>query len=261
MFRKRCLRTSLLVVLPVLALALVGCGGEAVEDPSEMKVLVLGMDGLDPILLERMMAEGRLPHFSQLAATGQYSPFGTSMPPQSPVAWSNFISGSNPGMHQIFDFIHREPNPKDYPLPIKPYLSTSKVREPENPDRAWRLGKWKIPLESGVLDNMRLGDAFWNHLVKGGVATTIYRMPANYPPPTESPGPGAFKVLSGMGTPDLMGSYGEFMFFKEDLGRAEKSVPGGMFYRLDVQNNRAIAEIPGPPNHFLDTPPGEDPSR
>ena len=33
---------------------------------------------------------------------------GTSTPPQSPVAWSNFITGRNPGGHGVFDFIHRD---------------------------------------------------------------------------------------------------------------------------------------------------------
>ena len=259
MYRRRCLKTPLLIAVSLATLVLSGCGSEPVEDPSQMKVLVLGMDGLDPILLERMMNEGRLPHFSKLAAIGDYSPFGTSMPPQSPVAWSNFISGSNPGTHQIYDFIHRKPQPEEPLLPIKMFLSTSEVVPPKDPNRAWTMGNWKLPLESSTIENRRLGDAFWNHLVKAGVATTIYRMPANYPPPDESPGPGDFHVLSGMGTPDLMGSYGDFTAFREDLGREKRSVPGGMFYRLDVENNRAIAKIIGPLNYLQNVEKGEEP--
>jgi predicted AlkP superfamily phosphohydrolase/phosphomutase len=223
-----------------------------------MKVLVLGMDGLDPILLEQLMAEDRLPNFARLAALGEYSAFGTSMPPQSPVAWSNFISGSRPGTHQIYDFIHRKPNSDDPLWPaIKPYLSTSEALPPENPDRALSFGRWRIPLDSGGVSNLRRGDAFWNHLVRHGITTTIYRVPANYPPPDEAPGPGKFKVLSGMGTPDLLGTYGEFTVFKEDMNQDRRKVAGGCFIRLAVEENRAVAVLEGPENYLLDVPPGE----
>lgn len=249
-----------LVAAAVLSL-LPGCGSaKAREDRDEMKVLVLGMDGLDPLVLERLMGEGRLPNFSRLAALGQYAPFGTSMPPQSPVAWSNFISGSQPGTHEIYDFIHRKPNP-DSDLPIEPYLSTSEAFGPENPDRALTIGRWRIPLDSGGILNLRRGDAFWNHLVRHGVATTIYRMPANYPPPAEAPGPGEFKVLSGMGTPDLLGTYGEFTCFRENMAAEQESVAGGRFVRLDVENNQAVAVLEGPENFLVNVPPGAAPPR
>ena len=149
------LTTLTLLASLALCTLLTSCGREGDDDPREMKVLVLGMDGLDPQLLERLMAEDRLPNFSRLKALGGYSPFGTSMPPQSPVAWSNFISGSRPGTHQIYDWIHRKPNPSSA-LPIEPYLSTSEALPPENPDRAWTLGKWRIPLESGRVERGRL---------------------------------------------------------------------------------------------------------
>jgi predicted AlkP superfamily phosphohydrolase/phosphomutase len=246
--------TSLLAFLP-------SCGsGERVEDPSEMKVLVLGMDGLDPILLSQLMSEDRLPNFSRLAALGSYSPFGTAMPPQSPVAWSNFISGSRPGTHQIFDWIHRKPNPDSPLLPIQPYMSTSEALPAEHPDRQLTLGKWRIPLDSGEVKNLRRGDAFWNHLVKHGVSTTIYRMPANYPP-EEAPGPGEFKVISGMGTPDLLGTQGEFFCFRENMRDEKELVAGGHFARLDVENDRTVAKLEGPENYLLDVAEGEKPPK
>jgi len=255
------LRTLVLLVVLGLCTAVPSCGpGERGEDPREVKVLVIGMDGLDPILLEQLMAEDRLPNFSRLAALGDYSPFGTSMPPQSPVAWSNFISGARPGTHQIFDWIHRKPNPSSA-LPILPYMSTSEALPPEHPDRVWDFGKWRIPLESGRVENRRRGDAFWNHLVKAGITTTIYRVPANYPPATESPGPGEFKVHSGMGTPDLLGTQGEFTCFRENMSVPDESVAGGRFVRLDVENDRTIAELEGPENYLLDVPAGQQPSK
>src|SRR5579871_5039956 len=74
------------------------------------KVIVIGIDGMDPRLCRSMMADGSLPNMTKLAADGGFSDLGTSIPPQSPVAWANFINGSGPGSHGIFDFIHRHPH-------------------------------------------------------------------------------------------------------------------------------------------------------
>jgi len=251
---------ALLASLTLIAL-LPGCDSRkaAAESADEMKVLVLGMDGLDPILLEELMAEDRLPNFARLRAIGDYSSFGTSMPPQSPVAWSNFISGSRPGTHQIYDFIHRDPSPKEEFMAVKPFLSTTMVVAPSNPDRALTFGRWRIPLEGGGIENLRQGDAFWNHLVKHGITTTIYRMPANYPPPSEAPGPGEFHVLSGMGTPDLLGTYGEFTCLKEDMRREHRRVAGGDYHKVTFEQQRAVVHLDGPPNFLLDTEPGKTP--
>jgi len=58
------------------------------------KVIVLGLDGMDPILSERMIKAGKLPNFAKLSKQGSFKVLGTSIPPQSPVAWANFINGA-----------------------------------------------------------------------------------------------------------------------------------------------------------------------
>src|ERR1700742_79511 len=58
------------------------------------KVIVIGVDGMDPRLSKSMMEEGLLPNLAKLNAAGGFSPLGTSIPPQSPVAWANFINGA-----------------------------------------------------------------------------------------------------------------------------------------------------------------------
>ena len=83
---------------------------------SDPRVLVLAFDGLDPQLLEQYMSAGKLPNFSKLAREGIYHPLATIMAPQSPVAWSTFITGADPGSHGVFDFIHRDP--KTYKLDL-----------------------------------------------------------------------------------------------------------------------------------------------
>jgi predicted AlkP superfamily phosphohydrolase/phosphomutase len=64
---------------------------------------------MDPGLLRRFMNEGLMPNFADLIARGDFKPLATSMPPLSPCAWSTFITGTDPGGHMIFDFIHRDP--------------------------------------------------------------------------------------------------------------------------------------------------------
>jgi len=87
---------------------LVSCQHARGTDTSR-KVIILGIDGLDPDLLEKFMAEGKMPNFARLASQGSFRRLTTSIPPQSPVAWSNLITGMNAGGHGIFDFIHRDP--------------------------------------------------------------------------------------------------------------------------------------------------------
>ena len=67
-------------------------------------IFIMGIDGMDPTILQRLMDEGKMPNFSKLAKEGSFQSLGTANPPQSPVAWSNFVTGMNPGGHGIFDF-------------------------------------------------------------------------------------------------------------------------------------------------------------
>ena len=85
-------------------------GPNRVSRSHATKVIVIGIDGMDPRLSKAMMAAGDLPNLAKMTAGGGFSSLGTSIPPQSPVAWSNFINGSGPGSHGIFDFIHRHPH-------------------------------------------------------------------------------------------------------------------------------------------------------
>ena len=90
-----------------LLLAFQGCGKGA--SPERPGVFVLGVDGMDPVILKRMMDKGEMPNFKRLAESGGFQDLGTANPPQSPVAWSTFVTGRNPGGHGIFDFVHRDP--------------------------------------------------------------------------------------------------------------------------------------------------------
>ena len=220
------------VAAVVIAGIVAGCGPE----PVGHQVIVLGFDGMDHELTTRMISEGKLPNLARMAANGSFTALETSIPPQSPVAWSDFITGLDSGGHGIFDFMHRDPET------MVPYLSTT-LTEP--PGRTLRMGRWEIPLGGGDIVLMRQGVPFWEVLEEHGVETTIVRMPANFPPSGT-----ASRELSGMGTPDLLGGYGTYSLFTTAPERFGGS-PGGDIQRADIRRGVLNASLRGPPNPML----------
>ena len=84
---------------------------------SNKKLLVLGIDGMDVPLTRRFMRQGIMPNLSRMVQMGSLCAMQSSMPPQSPVAWSNVIADAGCLKHGIHDFIHRDAATK------RPYLS------------------------------------------------------------------------------------------------------------------------------------------
>jgi predicted AlkP superfamily phosphohydrolase/phosphomutase len=220
----------------LLAALLAACGG---TDPVGHQVIVLGFDGMDYELARRLVSEGRLPNLQRMERSGSLSPLGTSIPPQSPVAWSDFITGLDAGGHGIFDFLHRDSTT------MVPYLSTT-LTEP--PGRTLTFGAWQIPLGGGDVILMRRGVPFWEVLEDAGVPTTIVRMPANFPPSGT-----AGRELSGMGTPDILGGYGTYSLFTTAPERLGGS-PGGDVQRAEVRRGVFNGALRGPPNPLLVEP-------
>lgn len=233
-------RRALLLLGAVAVAGLVASVGCQSSPTFGRKVIVLGFDGLDHELTRQMIDTGRLPGLARLAETGGFSALGTSIPPQSPVAWSSFITGLDPGGHGIFDFIHRDPKT------MLPYLSTSKTEG----GRTIGVGRWQIPLSSGTVELLRQGRPFWEVLESRGVPTTIIRMPANFPPSGT-----ATRELSGMGTPDLLGTYGTFaLYTSEPFAFAGQTLSGGVVHQVKPRNGIVSAALEGPDNPFLKQP-------
>ena len=82
------------------------------KDAKVEKAIVIGFDGMEPSLVERFMDQGFLPNFARLRAEGTYRPLKSTLPPLSPVAWSTFQTGVDPGKHSIFDFLEVFNRPK-----------------------------------------------------------------------------------------------------------------------------------------------------
>jgi predicted AlkP superfamily phosphohydrolase/phosphomutase len=236
------------LVLAALALAL--HAPRAAETRYD-RVIVLGIDGVDYGLLRKWMDDGLLPNFSRLAAMGDFRPLQTSMPPQSPVAWSNFMTGMNSGGHGIFDFIHRDPRtylPFSSMSEVKPPAEKIRVLGVKLPNKIHLPGSdYTLPLAGGTTKNLRAGAPFWLYLGRHGIPAVVHRMPVNFPPE----GDGAI-TLSGMGTPDVQGTLGTYAFYTDNPPRGYESFTGGKVYPVDVQNGRVEARLYGPPNDFID---------
>src|SRR6266511_2195190 len=96
-------------LLAGLAVAL--AAGTALAAPaSRPRIVVLGFDGVDSQIVEHMLAAGRLPNLAALKTRGGYSPLLPTVPAQTPVSWATFSTGLDPGGHEIFDFLKRDPS-------------------------------------------------------------------------------------------------------------------------------------------------------
>ena len=171
---------------------------KAYQKAQVKRAVIVGFDGMDPELANRFMDEGRMPHFAQMCDRGTFRPLRTTFPAISPVAWSTFQTGVNPGKHNIYDFLARDAN--NY----LPYLSSAQIREPK---RRLKIGKYSLPLGKPEIQGMRRGTPFWHRLGEAGVFCSIVRVPVTFPP-EKFPG----VLLSGMCVPDLKGSQGTFCF-------------------------------------------------
>ena len=200
------------------------------------RIIFLGLDGLDPGLTERFMAEGKMPNLTRLKAQGSFHRLRTTFPPQSPVAWSTFATGVSPAKHNIFDFLNR--SLKSY----APELSSAKVRSAR---RVLRIGRLRIPLTRPTVEMRRKSKSFWKILSEHAIGSTIIRVPITFPPEKFDG-----RLLSAMCTPDLRGTQGSFSQFTTRLDRP--TYESGSRYPLARNADELTGSLEGPRNEFVD---------
>jgi predicted AlkP superfamily phosphohydrolase/phosphomutase len=153
------------------------------------RVIVVGFDGLEPTIVDALLESGDLPNLAALRAAGGYSRVATTTPAQTPVAWSSFATGVNPGGHGIFDFLRRDPATYLPDLALTRYEQRSAFLPPRAVNR-------------------RHGRTVWEVLSDAGIPSTVLRCPCTFPP-DEFQG----RMLSGMGVPDIRGGLGTSTFY------------------------------------------------
>lgn len=215
--------------------------------PAKIKrAVVIGLDGIDPRRVRRLIEEDRLPNMAKLADQGTISDLGTTFPAMSPVAWSSFSTGVNPGKHGIYDFLTRDP--KSY----LPDLSSADVR---GPARHITIGKWRLPIGKPRVRLLKKSRSFWNVLSAYGIPSAILRVPITFPPDRFDG-----QMLSAMCVPDLQGSQGTFTHIvqkkegdEEHDGEMHGEVDdpyavGATLDAVRIADGVYRAELVGPPN-------------
>ncbi len=241
--RRKFLKKSTMTMAAMAASGMGGKWGNPLNGPFlrnnklARKAIILGMDGLDPNMVRRYVAEGKMPTFKKLIEKGHFSELQTTMPPQSPVCWGSFITGTNPGGHGIFDFIHRDPST------FTPYLSTSRSYPSES---KIDIGSWSMPLGAGRIELLRKGAALWEPFEANDISSTIYQIPANFP----IIGKGKTKSISGMGTPDLLGGYGISTYYSDKPVEGSEDFTSVKVVPVKVNNHKIDTHINGPKNVF-----------
>jgi len=112
-------------------------------------VLVVGWDGAEPSLINKLLSRGRLPNLARLIASGRQTHLRSTIRPESSVAWTSFATGVNPGQHGIFGFMRFQPDFYHTRL-----VSSADVKQP----------------------------FFWEVLSRHGYRVGILNMPMTYPP-------------------------------------------------------------------------------
>src|SRR5438128_5786153 len=254
---------------------------------SEQKVIVLGVDGVDAGYTERWMNEGKLPNLARLRQNGTFRPLRPTIPAQTPVSWSTFSTGIDPGRTGIFDFLRRDP--KTY-LPL--FAAFDESKEPvllgeRNPVVAavaililiglvalvFRRGariallvvaviaaaavfvavKRFIPISRPGVINRRQGIPFWEVAANAGKSATVVDVPVTFPA-HDFPAGG---MLSGLGVPDMSGRVGKPFYFTSELDFHPSGTNEFSIEVVQLEDNTGVIppKTQGPPNKTFGDPP------
>ncbi len=153
------------------------------------RVMVIGFDGATLELIEPWAAAGILPAFKRLMERGAWGPLQSTMPPVTPAAWSSLATGTQQGKHGLFDFYARRPG----------------------------------SYETNVVNAAnRHGATLWGLLGEAGYRTTVFNVPASYPPDRVNG-----VMISGLLTPTQAT---DAAWPPEVLQELKQAVPGFSFY-------------------------------
>jgi len=264
------------------ALALTAAASAAAPAaPVPGRIVILGFDGVDSHIVEEMLGRGELPNLTALKARGGYAPLTPTVPAQTPVSWATFSTGLDPGGHEIFDFLKRDPANRIPTFAVAEELQVPFLLGKNTPaalaaaaavlfglpgillvrKRRGVLGALVLALGAGCgagaflaarawlpatrpwVRNNRRGPVFWTD--PGARPATVIRMPVTFPPEAFDGG----RMLSGLGVPDLSGRIGKPAYYTSDPFFAPRE--GNDFSveitHLESNTGRQVARIAGPP--------------
>ncbi len=257
------------------------------------RVVVLGFDGADHRLVERFLAEGKLPNLKKLADEGSFSPLRPTIPAQTPVSWSTFSTGLSPGRTQIFDFLKRDP--KTYRpefavategkkafllgtgnragaaaaggllafllvfaigrLALKKSLPAAVVALALAAPAAFFSFRFGafLPESLPTVHNNREGRPFWEVAGERGIRSVVLHVPVTFPAADYDNG----RLLSGLGVPDVRGRIGTPSYYTSDpfFAPGNKNEFSVELVRLESNVGTIQTEVFGPYNKLFGEPP------
>lgn len=91
------------------------------------KSVVIGLDGTPHSLITKFINDGTMPNLAQLIKNGSLYQMDSSIPEISSVAWSSFMTGTNPANHNILGFVDLKENSYDLMFPNFSNLKTPTI--------------------------------------------------------------------------------------------------------------------------------------
>jgi predicted AlkP superfamily phosphohydrolase/phosphomutase len=155
-----------------------------------LRLLVLSIDGADYRIIDLLMKRGDLPNLQKLAERGAWGPVRSTIPPITPVAWTSFFTGKNPGKHGVFDWISMDGGDVGTPVASRRRAST-----------------------------------MWRFLSQRGHGVGVFNVPCTYPPEHlsgfqvpgfDAPSLGPEDVYPERASRIIEEACGEYVFFPAD---------------------------------------------
>ncbi|MBW2056323.1 MAG: alkaline phosphatase family protein [Deltaproteobacteria bacterium] len=113
------------------------------------RVFVLGIDGVPFSLIKALTEKNLLPHLRSILSQGSLRRMNSVLPCVSSVAWASYMTGVNPGRHNIFGFIDRMPRTMEMYIPTSRYMAA---------------------------------ETLWERLSRNGKKVVVINVPGTYPP-------------------------------------------------------------------------------
>ena len=148
---------------------------------NDRRVILLGVDGTEWGVLNRLVSEGRLPNFSRLLESSARSPLATLWPTYSPIIWTTIATGVGESSHGVRDFT-------ELPIPgLKrnvQRLHTGPVILPPNvglTEAVRGLVRYGMLELHPVTATHRRKKALWNIASEAGASSAVVSWYATYP--------------------------------------------------------------------------------
>ena len=140
------------------------------------KVLLIGWDAADWIILKPLIDQGLMPTFASLLKRGVSGNISTLQPILSPMLWNSIATGKQPEQHGIYGFVEPRPDGSG----IRPVTSTSRNCK----------AIWNILSQNGLRSNVvNWFASFPAEKINGVVVTDRYCTQASVQPAKRCVGP------------------------------------------------------------------------